>query len=271
MNNGLLKDKVALVLGIANERSIGSAIAQAFAREGARVIAAVQTPELVDRVKKSHPFLEALWSCDVSISDQIEALASNLALTVGKVNIVVHSLAFAQRESLKMPLHEISAEVLLEALNISAVSFPVLTGELLRQGVLSEGCVLETLTYAGGERYVPGYAPMGICKAALNASVWTMANELGPLIGARVYGIAAGPISTMSARAVPNFPALLKMFPSLCALRQELKPEHVANVTVMLASYLSEGMTGNIIDADMGLSTRLVSDSSQAAEAKSSE
>lgn len=248
---GLLHGKSAVVLGIANQWSLAYHIAKAFAREGARLAITYQS----ERQKRSVEDLaqelgsELLLECDVAHDDHIQRLAETLQQKFGRLDVVVHSIAFANREDLSRPFLETSRSGFLLAHEISAYSLVALSRALAP--LMSSGGSIMTLTYIGSTRVVPNYNVMGVAKAALEACVRYLASELGER-NIRVNAISSGPVKTASARAVKDLSKALEAVAQRAPLRRNTDPAEVADTAVFLASDLSRGLTGNILFVDAG-------------------
>ena len=247
----LLDGKTAIVLGIANKWSLAYAIAQAFSREGARLILTYlgerQKESIEDLCKDLN--VAAILPCDVTKDDDLAALTESLR-GLGRLDAAVHSLAFANREDLTRPFLETGRDGFLLAQNVSAYSLVAVARAIA--GVMSEGGSLTTLTYLGSTRVVSGYNVMGVAKAALEASVRYLAEDLGPR-KIRVNAISAGPVKTASARAIKDFSSVLEVAPQRAPLRRNVDPSEVGDAAVFLASDLGRGVTGNILFVDSGM------------------
>jgi enoyl-[acyl-carrier protein] reductase I len=251
----LLEGKTALVLGVANRWSLAYAIAQAFTREGATLILTYQGDRQKQTVEELGAELKAhsVLSCDVSQDSELDRLTKGLASANTVLNAVVHSVAFANREDLDHPFVETSRAGFALAQDVSAYS---LVGVARATRTLMAppdrgGGSLMTLTYLGSTRVVQNYNVMGVAKAALEASVRYLANDLGPS-NIRVNAISAGPVKTASARGIRNFSKMLDEVPQVSPLRRKTDPAEVADTAVFLASDLGRGVTGNVIYVDAG-------------------
>ncbi|MEZ5355326.1 MAG: enoyl-ACP reductase [Bryobacteraceae bacterium] len=247
----LLDGKTVLILGIANRWSIAFAIAQAVKREGARLIVTYAG----DRLKKPVEELAAevgadgVLACDVTKDDEIAALAESLKADGGRVDFVVHSIAFANREDLAKPFVETSREGFALAHDVSAYSLVALSRALAP--LMANGGSIVTLSYLGAVRVVQNYNVMGVAKAALESCVRYLAAELGPS-GIRVNAISAGPIKTASARGIKDFSKVLDGVAAVAPLRRNTEPAEVADTAVFLGSDLGRGVTGNVVYVDAG-------------------
>ena len=247
----LLDGKTALVLGVANKWSLAYAIAQSFRREGARLILTYQGDRqkaAVDELAKELG-VELVLPCDVTQEQELQQLSDQLAAQAGRLDVLVHSIAFANREDLGRPFVETSRSGYLLAQEVSAYSLVAVAR--VSQSLMTSGGSIVTLTYLGSSRVVPNYNVMGVAKAALEASVRYLASDLGPS-GIRVNAISAGPVKTVSARGVKDFSKMLDNFSEKAPLRRNTDPAEVADTAVFLASDLSRGVTGNVIFVDAG-------------------
>jgi enoyl-[acyl-carrier protein] reductase I len=247
----LLEGKTALILGVANKWSLAYAIAQAFQREGAKLLLTYQSERQKSVVEELGGELgaTAIFECDVTKDDDLTRLTETVR-GHGPLDIVVHSLAFANREDLGRPFVETSRAGFLLAQDVSAYSLVAVaraTAPLMTAG----GSVM-TLTYLGATRVVPNYNVMGVAKAALEASVRYLANDLGPS-NIRVNAISAGPVKTVSARGVKDLTTMLEKIPARAPLRRNCEPAEIADTALFLASDLGRGVTGNVIFVDAGL------------------
>ena len=248
----LLRGKTALVLGVANRWSLAFAIAQAFVREGARVVLTYQSDRqassVTDLADKLGGDTKAL-PCDVTKPDQLEALVGQLQASETKLDIVVHSIAFANPEDLSRPFLETSRDGYLLAQEVSSYSLVSLSRAVAP--LMAEGGSILTLSYLGSLRVVQNYNVMGVAKAALEACVRYLAADLGPS-KIRVNAISAGPIKTAAARGIKDFSKVLEGVAALAPLRRNTDPAEVADTAVFLASDLGRGVTGNVIYVDAG-------------------
>jgi len=252
----LLEGKTALVLGVANRWSLAYAIAQAFTREGAKLLLTYQgdrqkqTVEELGHELKAHQALP----CDVTQDQQLSALTGELKNQGTVLNAVVHSIAFANREDLSRPFIETSRSGFVLAEEVSAYSLVAVaraTVPLMAPKDQGGGSVT-TLTYLGSTRVVENYNVMGVAKASLEASVRYLASDLGPS-NIRVNAISAGAVKTASARGIRGFSKMLEGAASLAPLRRNTDPAEVADAAVFLASDLGRGVTGNVLFVDAGM------------------
>lgn len=244
--------KTALVLGVANRWSLAYSIAQAFVREGARLVLTYQGDRQKGTVEQLAGELGsdvAVFPCDVTVAGQLESLADELKKTYGQLDCMVHSIAFANREDLSRPFVQTSRDGYLLAQEVSSYSL-VAAARAMAPLMTSGGSIL-TLSYLGSVRVVQNYNVMGIAKAALEACVRYLAADLGPS-AIRVNAISAGPIKTASARGIKDFSRVLDGVSVTAPLRRNTDPAEVADTAVFLGSDLGRGVTGNVIYVDAG-------------------
>jgi enoyl-[acyl-carrier protein] reductase I len=248
----LLEGKFALVLGIANKWSLAYAIAQAFSREGATLVLTYLGDKQKDAIEELSKDLNvaAILPCDVTKDDDLAALTESLRALKRPLHAVVHSLAFANREDLSRPFLETSRSGFLLAQDVSAYSLVAVARAVAP--LMTEGGSLSTLTYVGSTRVVTNYNVMGVAKAALEAAVRYLASEMGAQ-NIRVNAISAGPVKTVSARAIKDFSTILETIQSRAPLKRTTDPAEVADSAVFLASDLGRGVTGNCLFVDAGM------------------
>jgi enoyl-[acyl-carrier protein] reductase I len=248
----LLEGKLALVLGIANKWSLAYSIAQAFSREGASLALTYLGERQKEAIEELSTDLNvaAILPCDVTRDEELAALAESLGALRRPLDAVVHSLAFANREDLARPFLETGRAGFLMAQDVSAYSLVAVARATAP--LMKDGGSLTTLTYVGSTRVLPGYNVMGVAKASLEAAMRYLASELGPR-NIRVNAISAGPVKTVSARAIKDFSTILDAVPSRAPLRRNTEPAEVADAAVFLASDLGRGVTGNILFVDAGM------------------
>lgn len=251
---GLLEGKNALIFGLANERSIAWGITQAFKREGAQIGISYAGEALERRVKPLAEQVDCKWveECDVTKDEHIAAVAEKAAKHFGKINVLVHSIAFAGRDELSGPFYNTSREGFKNALDISVFSFVALAKSF--QPILNPGASLLCLTYYGSVKVAPHYNVMGVAKAALESSTRYLAYDFGPM-KIRVNAISAGPIRTLAAAGVGGFRDMYKHFADASPMRENITIEDVGNAAVFLASNLSAKITGEVLYVDAGFNT----------------
>jgi enoyl-[acyl-carrier protein] reductase I len=249
---GLLDGRKALIFGVANKDSIAWGIARMFHEHGA-TIGFSSIAELLDR--RVRPLAESIGStfvepCDVQSDEQIAAVFDKWQAAHGDLDILVHALAFANRDELTGAFVNTSREGFRLALDISAYSLVALVKAA--QNVLHAGSSVMTMTYYGSEKVMPHYNVMGVAKAALEASVRYLAADLGPR-GVRVNAISAGPVRTLAAAGIAGFKDMYREFKTFAPLRQVVTQEDVGKTAVWLASDLSSNVTGEVVYVDGGM------------------
>jgi enoyl-[acyl-carrier protein] reductase I len=239
------------VLGIANRWSLAFAIAEAFRREGATLVLTYQGERLRESLETLGAELGAgsILQCDVSRDSDLEQLAETLREAGGRLDAVVHSIAFANREDLSRPFLETSRSGFLLAHEVSAYSMVAVARAVAP--LMREGGSITTLTYLGATRVVPNYNVMGVAKAALESCTRYLAGELGAR-NIRVNAISAGPVKTASARAVKDFSSMLDHVAERAPFKRNCTAAEVADAAVFLASDLGRGVTANILFVDAG-------------------
>src|ERR1700691_5778975 len=246
----LLEGKTALILGVANKWSLAYAIAQAFRREGAAVLLTYQGERLKGPVEELGAELGVtrVFECDVTKDEHIEKLPGVIR-EHGRLDAMIHSVAFANREDLSRPFVETSRAGYLLAQDVSAYSMVAVARATAP--LMSQGGSMMTLTYLGSTRVVPNYNVMGVAKASLEAAVRYLASELGAQ-RIRVNAISAGPVKTASARGIRDFSKILQVVSEHSPLRRNTDPAEVADAAVFLASDLGRGVTGDVMFVDAG-------------------
>ena len=248
---GLLDGKTALIFGVANDHSIAWGIARAFHEAGATVgFSSVES--LLDR--RVRPLAASIGStfvepCDVQSDDEIRTVFAKWGAAHGRLDILVHALAFARREDLEGTFVDTSRDGFALALDVSAYSLVALVREA--RPFLDAGLSVITLSYYGSEKVVSHYNVMGVAKAALEASVRYLAADLGP-DGIRVNAISAGPVRTLAAAGIAGFKKMYGGFADVAPLRANITPEDVGRSALYLASDLSSAVTGEILYVDGG-------------------
>jgi enoyl-[acyl-carrier protein] reductase I len=247
----LLQGKTALIVGVANKRSIAWGIAEAFHREGARLAFNYQGERLKENVEGLAAGIpgSVVFPCDVTQDAEIDALFANVRSAFGRLDILVHCVAFAKKEDLEGAFSTTSRDGFGMALDISAYS---LTALAQRAAPLMEGGgAIVALTYLGAERVVPKYNVMGVAKAALESSIRYLAYDLGSK-NIRVNGISAGPINTLAARGIAGFTSILQHVRERSPLPRNTEPAEVGDTAVFLCSDMGRGITGEVIYVDNG-------------------
>ena len=250
MSNSL-QGKTAAVFGVANKRSIAWAIARQMQQAGAQLAITYQN----ERLKQEAADLIAelpnaqAFQCDVSRDEEIAQLFEQLKERYGKLDVLVHSIAYAPAEDLKGDFAETSRDGFRIALDTSAYSLVALARAA--RPLMTEGGSIMTMTYYGSERVIPRYNVMGVAKAALEASVRYLAYDLGKN-NIRVNAISAGPIKTLASRGISGFGEMLKEQAERAPLKRNVDVKEVAATAVFLASDAGSGITGETIYVDCG-------------------
>jgi enoyl-[acyl-carrier protein] reductase I len=247
----LLEGKTALIFGLANKYSIAWGIAQALHEEGAELGFSYAVPRLKKRVM---PLAESIdvdfvERCDVTQDDEIDRVFQLAEDRFGKIDVLVHAIAFAEQEDLSGSFVDTSRAGFARALDISAYSLVALTRRAVP--LMPDGGSIMTLSYIASQRYVPQYNVMAVAKAALECSARYLAADLGTN-GIRVNTISAGPIKTLSAAGVADFRKMLRYVEERTPLRRNVDQGDVGRTAVYLASDLSRAVTGDIIYVDAG-------------------
>ena len=249
----LLEGKVGIVFGVANKRSIAWAIAQALSREGMKLAFTYQGERLKENVEALANTIPGsiILPCDVTNDGEVEAVYRHLDIEMGRLDALVHSVAYAPKEDLEGDFVNTSREGFKTAHDISAFSLVALTKAALPLFDKSGGGSVLALTYYGAEKAVEGYNVMGVAKASLEASVRYLAANLGPR-NIRVNAISAGPVNTLAARGIKGFTTMLKHHAERAPLRRNVELEEVGNAGLFLVSNMASGITGEIMFVDCG-------------------
>jgi enoyl-[acyl-carrier protein] reductase I len=250
---GLLEGKRGLIIGVANKRSIAWGIAQKAAEAGAQLCLTYQNERLGENVHELAAELKdpLLLSMDVGSDSQIVMAFDEIYKRWGKLDFVVHAVAYAPRPALEGRFVETSREDFRVAHDISAYSLAAVSQAA--QSLMPEGGSILTVSYLGSTRVVPGYNVMGVAKASLEACVRYLAADLGPQ-GIRVNAISAGPIKTLAASAIPGIGSKLKHHRAHTPLQKDTDQLEVGDAGVFLLSDMGRGITGQILYVDGGFS-----------------
>ena len=252
MTQQVLAGKVGLVFGVANKRSIVWAIAKAWAAAGARLIFNYQGERLKENVEELvGEFGEdtPLFPCDVSSDDEIHAFFENVRRETDRVDLMLHSLAFAPREALEGDFVSTTREAFRMAQDVSAYSLVALARQAAP--LMANGGSIVAMTYYGSEKVVPHYNVMGVAKASLEASTRYLAYDLGPK-KIRINCISAGPVQTLAARGIGGFTSMLKHYQERAPLKRSCDPAELGATGVFLASDGAAAITGQVIYVDGG-------------------
>ncbi len=247
----MLENKVGLILGVANKRSIAWACAQACAAQGAKMAFTYQADRLKENVEELANTLDdsLVVPCDVSDQATVDAAIEAIRAKYGRLDFIVHSIAFAPKEALEGEFVATTRDAFRTALEISAFSLTQVA--LAASPLMTEGGSIVTMSYYGAEKVVMNYNVMGVAKAALEASTRYLAADLGK-DNIRVNAISAGPINTLSARGVKNMGSLLNYVGERSPLKRNVTQTEVGNTAMFLVSELSSGITGETIYVDCG-------------------
>lgn len=251
----LFEGKKVLILGVANERSIAYGIAQALIEHGAEIALTYMNEAIEKRVRPIAQELgcKLVLPCDVQSDADIDKMMATLGSEWGKIDGIVHSIAFADRADLQNPFYQTSREGFKLALDVSAYSLVAIAGRALPLMKENGGSII-TLSYLGAERAVKNYNVMGVAKAALESAVRYLAFELGES-KIRVNAISAGPIKTLAASGIPHFKELLSQFAATAPLKRNVSLEDVAGTALYYLSSLSSGVTAEVTHVDCGFNT----------------
>ncbi|BDH61360.1 enoyl-[acyl-carrier-protein] reductase [NADH] FabI [Lysinibacillus sp. PLM2] len=248
-----LKDKNIVVMGVANERSIAWGIAKKLLEVGANVIFTYRKERSKGKIEKVlndyQDYNTAVVECDVNSDESIAAAFQQIGEQFGVVHGIVHSVAFANAEDLHNRFVETTRDGYAFAQDTSAYSLIAVAKAALPY--MTEGGSIVTMSYLGAERVLDGYNVMGVAKAALEASTRYLAADLGAN-GIRVNAISAGAIRTLAAKGVPSFNTILHQIEEKSPLKRNITQEEVANMTIVMLSNLSSGVTGETIYVDSG-------------------
>ncbi len=255
----IFEGKKGLVLGVANENSIAWAIAAEIMRQGGRIGFSHlpdradderqrnrrRVSQLTDLHPQSVAFLEPL---DVQSDEQVSAFMKMAGEKLGQFDFLLHSIAFADRDDLSRPTVETSRAGFKMAMDVSAYSLIAVTNAA--RPYFAPAASVATMTYFGGEKCVPGYNVMGVCKAALEAIVRYLAFDLGPS-GVRVNALSAGPLRTLAGRAA-GVDEMLDLYEHMAPLARNITHDEVGRTGAFLLSSMSDGITGEILHVDGG-------------------
>ncbi len=253
----LFEGKKGLIFGIANDRSIAWAIAQELAAQGAEMGFThlpdpdPERPKAEKRLRKLVDPIGAklVMPCDAQKDADLDAVFAEAERVFGKLDFVLHSMAYAPIDELKGRVTDVSREGFKLSIDISAYTLIALARRA--EKLMTDGGSILTMTYLGGETVIPGYNLMGICKAALESSMNYLAHELGPK-NIRVNALSAGPLRTLAASAVGEFDQMQKLYMSFSPLRRNVTHEEVGRTGMFLLSDVCSGVTGETFHVDGG-------------------
>ena len=248
----LLEGKLGVVFGVANKHSIAWAIAQAWAREGAKLAFTYQGKRVKDGVGELADVFGAdtlILPCDVTKDDEIASVFKTVGEKFGKLHLMLHSIAFAPKDALEGEFINTSRKAFRIAHDVSAYSLVALSRAAAP--LMTDGGSIVAMSYYGAEKVVPHYNVMGVAKAALEASTRYLAYDLGPK-KIRVNCISAGPVNTLAARGISGFSEMLKHYKVHAPLKRNVLPEELGAMGVFLASDGAAAITGQTIYVDCG-------------------
>ena len=246
-----LTGRNAVIFGVANDRSIAWAIARTLADAGARIALTYQNDRLLSRVERLAETLEdpVLLQCDASDDEQIQSVFDAIGSQMGSLSILVHSIAFANRDDLTGRLADTGRDGFRTALEISA--FTLLPMVRHAAPLMNDGGSVIAMTFHASTRVYPGYNVMGTAKAALEHEVRQLAYEFGG-DGIRVNAISAGPVDTLAARGISGFLDMRRAHADKAPLGRNITADEVAQTALFLCSDLSSGVTGTVLPVDAG-------------------
>jgi enoyl-[acyl-carrier protein] reductase I len=249
----LLEGTTGIVFGVANKRSIAWAIAQALSSEGMRLAFTYQGERLKESVEALSSTIpdSPLLECDVTRDGDIDSVVQAVDQKWGRLDAVVHSVAFAPKEDLENEFYKTSRDGFKTAHDISAYSLVALTRAAVPLFEKGGGGAVVALSYYGAEKAVEGYNVMGVAKASLEASVRYLASNLGQK-NIRVNAISAGPVNTLAARGITGFTTMLKHHAERAPMRRNVTLEEIGNTALFLLSPMSTGITGEVVHVDCG-------------------
>lgn len=248
---GLMEGKRVMVFGVANDRSIAWGISQMMHQQGARLGFNYVGDALERRVRPLAQSVDAdiIVPCDVTDDTQVSEAFGQVREVWGGLDVLVHSVAYADKNDLSGRFHNTTRHGFLKAMEISAYSLVHLVREAVP--LMGQDGNIITMTYYGAEKVVENYNMMGVAKAALEASVRYLAADLGP-DGIRINAVSAGPLKTLAATGVKNFRGLMSQFEERAPLRRNVTLEDVGRASLFLCSEMGSGVTGEVLHVDLG-------------------
>jgi enoyl-[acyl-carrier protein] reductase I len=251
VNSNIMKNKIGVVMGVANDRSLAWGITKALADNGADIILTYQGEALKKRIIPLSEKVNAKHTleCDVSDEESIKNTFDEIHKKYGKIDFIVHAIAFSDKEELKGKYIETSRKNFLQTLDISCYSFTAVANYASK--IMNDGGSMITLSYYGAEKVIPHYNVMGIAKAALEASVMYLAADLGNR-DIRVNAISAGPVKTLAASGIGDFRYILKWNEYNAPLKRNTNLNDVGGAALYLLSNLAAGTTGEVLHVDSG-------------------
>ncbi|CAK8163317.1 Enoyl-(acyl-carrier-protein) reductase (NADH) 1 [Candidatus Xenohaliotis californiensis] len=251
MSNKLLQNKKGLICGITNSKSIGWGIAKVLAEHGAEIIFTYQNESILKRIKPlaNEIGTKLLLECDITNEQAIDKTFQQIEKHCGNIDFCIHSIAFADKKELKGMYINTSKDNFKNAMEISCYSFTALAQRSAK--LMTNGGSMLTMSYYGAKKFVPNYNVMGLCKAALEASVRYLAMDLGRF-NIRVNAISAGPVKTMAASGIEHFAHILNWNSTHSPLMRSVTLEDIGKSALFLVSSLSSGITGEVLMVDAG-------------------
>jgi len=251
INSDIMKNKIGIIMGVANDRSLAWGVTKALSDNGADVILTYQGEALKKRIVPLSEKVNAkgIFECDVSNEESIRSTFDEIHNKYGKIDFIVHAIAYSDKEELKGKYIETSKKNFLQSMHISCYSFTAVANYASK--IMNDGGSMLTLSYYGAEKVIPHYNVMGVAKAALEASVMYLAADLGDR-AIRVNGISAGPVKTLAASGIGDFRYILKWNEYNAPLKRNTNLNDVGGAALFLLSNLSSGTTGEILHVDSG-------------------
>ena len=251
INSDIMKNKIGIVMGVANDRSLAWGVTKALSDNGADVILTYQGEALKKRIVPLSEKVNAkgIFECDVSNEESIRSTFDEIHNKYGKIDFIVHAIAYSDKEELKGKYIETSKKNFLQSMHISCYSFTAVANYASK--IMNDDGSMLTLSYYGAEKVIPHYNVMGVAKAALEASVMYLAADLGDR-AIRVNGISAGPVKTLAASGIGDFRYILKWNEYNAPLKRNTNLNDVGGAALFLLSNLSSGTTGEILHVDSG-------------------
>ena len=251
INSDIMKNKIGIIMGVANDRSLAWGVTKALSDNGADVILTYQGEALKKRIVPLSEKVNAkgIFECDVSNEESIRSTFDEIHNKYGKIDFIVHAIAYSDKEELKGKYIETSKKNFLKSMHISCYSFTAVANYASK--IMNDGGSMLTLSYYGAEKVIPHYNVMGVAKAALEASVMYLSADLGDR-AIRVNGISAGPVKTLAASGIGDFRYILKWNEYNAPLKRNTNLNDVGGAALFLLSNLSSGTTGEILHVDSG-------------------
>ena len=247
----MLENKNGIIFGVANKRSIAWATAQALSEAGARLAFTYQGDRLKENVESLTGGMQGtlILPCDVTKQEEVDETFKRVGEEFGRLDILVHSIAYAPKEELEGEFSNTTRDGFLTALEVSAYSLCQLARAAAP--LMTDGGSIVSMSYYGAEKVVQNYNVMGVAKAALESSTRYLAADLGKR-NIRVNAISAGPLNTLSARGVSNMGLMLKHHAERAPLGRNIEAREVGNAALFLCSPMASGITGEVLHVDCG-------------------